>query len=36
MTAIGIDIGGFKTTIGIFLDNNFDILLNEYSDRATP
>jgi molecular chaperone DnaK (HSP70) len=36
MSVVGIDIGNFKSSIGIARQGGIDIVANEYSDRITP
>lgn len=36
MSVVGIDIGNFKTSIGIAKQGGIEIIANEFSDRITP
>lgn len=36
MSVVGIDIGNFKSSIGVARAGGIDIIANEYSDRITP
>lgn len=36
MSVVGLDIGNFKSSVGVARQGGIDIVANEYSDRITP